>query len=164
MPPAHAAESTDAAQTTPAGGATAGPRVVCGIDGSTASLAALDWAARQASLTGVPLEIVAVWEWPTALGYPAYYPENFDPAADVRTLLQAAEARAREAHPDLTISPLLVEGHPAPVLVERSAGADVLVVGSRGHGEFMGMLLGSVGAHCVAHARCPVLIHRDVPA
>ena len=51
--------------------------------------------------------------------------------------------------------------HPAPVLVEASKGADLLVVGSRGHGEFVGMLIGSVSEYCVTNAHCPVLVHRD---
>ena len=54
----------------------------------------------------------------------------------------------------------LINGHPAPVLVEASKGADLLVVGSRGHGEFVGMLIGSVSEYCVTNAHCPVLVHR----
>jgi nucleotide-binding universal stress UspA family protein len=54
-----------------------------------------------------------------------------------------------------------VSGHPAPILVEASKGADLLVVGSRGHGEFVGMLLGSVSEHCAMNAHCPVLVHRS---
>jgi len=56
----------------------------------------------------------------------------------------------------------VVEGHAAPVLLEAARGASLLVVGSRGHGEFTGMLLGSVSEHCVTHARCPVVVVRDV--
>ena len=55
---------------------------------------------------------------------------------------------------------LAVQGFPAPVLLGASAGADLLVLGSRGHGGFAGALLGSVGQHCVRHARCPVVIIR----
>jgi nucleotide-binding universal stress UspA family protein len=55
----------------------------------------------------------------------------------------------------------VVEGHPAPILVAASRGADLLVIGSRGHGEFVGMLLGSVGEHCSAASHCPVLIMRE---
>jgi nucleotide-binding universal stress UspA family protein len=54
----------------------------------------------------------------------------------------------------------VVEGHPAPVLVEASKAADLLVVGNRGHGEFVGMVIGSVSEHCAANAHCPVLVHR----
>jgi nucleotide-binding universal stress UspA family protein len=55
----------------------------------------------------------------------------------------------------------LVEGHPAPVLIQESSGADLLVVGSRGHGEFIGMLIGSTSEHCVANAHCPVVVVRE---
>jgi nucleotide-binding universal stress UspA family protein len=55
----------------------------------------------------------------------------------------------------------VIEGHPAPALIEASRGADLFVLGSRGHGEFVGMLLGSVSEHCVTHAHCPVLVLRD---
>jgi nucleotide-binding universal stress UspA family protein len=68
---------------------------------------------------------------------------------------------AQSRHPEVTIVSLVVEGHAAAVLVERSEGADLLVVGTRGHGRFTGMLLGSVSEHCVIHARCPVLVVRE---
>jgi len=55
-----------------------------------------------------------------------------------------------------------VQGHPAPVLVEASKGADLLVIGCRGHGEFAGMLIGSVSEFCATNAHCPVLVHRAV--
>ena len=67
----------------------------------------------------------------------------------------------RAEHPGLVVDPRIVEGHPAPVLVETSKDADLLVVGSRGHGEFVGMLIGSVSAYCVTNAHCPVLVYRS---
>ena len=60
----------------------------------------------------------------------------------------------------MNIDPRVVSGHPAPILVEASKGADLLVVGSRGHGEFVGMLIGSVSEYCATNAHCPVLVHR----
>ena len=54
----------------------------------------------------------------------------------------------------------MVNGHPATVLVDATKGADLLVIGSRGHGEFVGMLLGSVSEFCTTNAHCPVLVHR----
>ncbi len=135
-------------------------RIVAGVDGSPSSLEALSWAARQAHLTGSSLEIVMTWEWPSSYGWAAPIPDDFDPEEEVRRSLDAAVAPVRAAYPDLNIDARVVSGHPAPILVEASKGADLLVVGSRGHGEFVGMLLGSVSEYCVATAHCPVLVHR----
>lgn len=135
-------------------------RIVVGIDGSPSSLDALAWAARQADLTGSILEIVMTWEWPSSYGWAVPVPNDFDPEEDVRKSLESAVERVRTEHPALTIDSRLVSGHPAPILVEASKGADLLVVGSRGHGEFVGMLIGSVSEHCATNGHCPVLVHR----
>jgi nucleotide-binding universal stress UspA family protein len=66
----------------------------------------------------------------------------------------------RQKHPGVAIESRVTEGHPAAVLVDASRGADLVVVGSRGHGEFAGMLLGSVSEHCVSNAHCPVVVLR----
>jgi nucleotide-binding universal stress UspA family protein len=63
--------------------------------------------------------------------------------------------------PPVTVRATVAEGHPADVLVRAARGADLLVVGSRGHGGFAGSLLGSVSQYCVHHAACPVLVVRD---
>jgi nucleotide-binding universal stress UspA family protein len=135
--------------------------IVVGIDGSESSLHAVRWAVHQAELTGSPLEVIMTWEWPPSYGWPLPLPSEYDPASDTEKLVTDATAEVREAHPDLDIRIRVVEGHPAPVLVEASRGADLLVVGSRGHGEFAGMLLGSVSEHCVTNAHCPVVVFRD---
>jgi nucleotide-binding universal stress UspA family protein len=137
-----------------------GNRIVVGVDGSESSLAALDWAGRQAKLTGLPLQLVTAWNWPAAYGAPIAIPTDFSPAVSAMVVIEAAEKAVHEAHPDVEISTDVREGHPASVLVKASEGATLLVVGSRGHGEFVGMLLGSVSEHCVTHAHCPVLILR----
>jgi nucleotide-binding universal stress UspA family protein len=136
-------------------------RIVVGVDGSPSSLDALSWAARQAHLTESSLEIMMTWEWPSSYGWAAPIPDDFDPEEDVRRSLEAAVASVRTAYPDLGIDPRVVSGHPAPILVEASKGAELLVVGSRGHGEFVGMLLGSVSEYCATNAHCPVLVHRS---
>jgi nucleotide-binding universal stress UspA family protein len=136
------------------------PRIVVGIDGSASSLDALWWAARQADLTAARLEVVMTWEWPSSYGWAVPVPEDLDPEKEVRQTIEKAVAPVRAAHPGLTIEETAQEGHPAPILVEASKGADLLVVGSRGHGEFVGMLIGSVSEYCAGHAECPVLVHR----
>ncbi len=135
-------------------------RIVVGIDGSEASLGALSWAARQADLTGSVLEVVMTWEWPSSLGWAVPVPDEFDPEADVRKTLEAAIDSTRVAFPRIAVEGRVVNGHPAPSLVGAAKGADLLVVGSRGHGEFVGMLLGSVSEYCVSNAECPVVVHR----
>ena len=135
-------------------------RIVVGIDGSPSSIAAAEWAARQAELTQSSLHAVTTWHPPTSFGYPMPIPESYDPASDATAVLDDAVASLRSRHPNVEIHTSVAEGHPAPILVEASTGADLLVVGSRGHGEFAGMLLGSVSEHCVGHARCPVVVFR----
>lgn len=136
--------------------------IVVGIDGSASSLAALDWAARQSEMTGYTLKVVTTWDWPVTFGMAfTYVPSDYSPAADAQGIVDSALEKVRSEHPGVTIESLVAEGHPAPVLVEASRGADLLVVGSRGHGEFAGMLIGSVSEHCVTNAHCPVLVTRD---
>jgi nucleotide-binding universal stress UspA family protein len=135
-------------------------RVVVGIDGSDASLDALNWAARQADLTASNLEVVMTWQWPTSFGWGVPVPDDVNPEEDVRKTLETALDPVRVRYPDLRIDAHVVNGHPAPALVEASKGADLLVVGSRGHGEFVGMLIGSVSEFCTTNAHCPVLVHR----
>lgn len=135
-------------------------RIVVGVDGSPASLAALEWAAQQATLTGAPLEVVTTWEWPQSFGWALPLPD-YNPAEDAGRMLDEATQKVRTAHPGLEVRTSVVGGHPAPTLVDASNGASLLVVGSRGHGEFAGMLLGSVSSHCVTNAHCPVVVVRD---
>jgi nucleotide-binding universal stress UspA family protein len=137
-----------------------GGRIVVGFDGSPSSLDALTWAARQAERTSAGLEVLMAWEWPSSYGWAVPVPEDFDPENDIRATLETALTPLRTSHPAVVIDARVERGHPAPILVEASKGADLLVVGSRGHGEFVGMVIGSVSEHCAAHAHCPVLVYR----
>jgi nucleotide-binding universal stress UspA family protein len=136
-------------------------KIVAGVDGSDSSIKALDWAARQAELTGSMLEVITTWQWPQSYGWAAPFPSDFDPQSTAETLLNDAIAQVRADHPQVNVRTTVIEGHPAPVLVDASRTTDLLVVGSRGHGEFAGMLLGSVSEHCVTNAHCPVVVMRD---
>ena len=135
-------------------------RIVVGVDGSPSSQSALEWAADQAERTGSPLLAVTAWAWPTSYGTPLPIPSDFDPQADAERILEEAVAPVRSAHPGITIETEATEGYTARVLVDHSEGAELLVVGSRGHGEVAGFLLGSVSEHCVSHAHCPVVVLR----
>ncbi len=135
-------------------------KIVVGIDGSAASTEALRWAARQAHLTGSPLDVIMTWEWPASMGWSVPIPDEYDPEKDVRQILDQAIAHALVDYADVEVTSHVVNGHPAPLLVDASKDADLLVIGSRGHGEFVGMLLGSVSEFCTTNAHCPVLVHR----
>ena len=138
-------------------------RIVVGVDGSPQSKLALAWAARQAKLTNVPLEVVIAWELPTTYGWAAPLPEGLDFEKDSEGVVndEVTSVIGPEAASQLHLSVRVVEGHPAAVLLHESQTASLVVVGSRGHGAFAGMLLGSVGQHLAAHAHCPVMIIRD---
>jgi len=137
-----------------------GPRIVVGLDGSTSSIAALKWAARQAEFIDARLDVVTAWQWPGKYEW-MRTPPDFDPAGDIEEGVGPIIDEVRSAHPTVAIQSKVIEGHSARVLVEESQGAELLVVGSRGHGEFPGMLLGSVSQHCTTSAHCPVVVLRD---
>ncbi len=138
-----------------------GHRLVVGVDGSSSSLAALDWIATMAEATATTVEVVATWEWPQSYGAGVVYPSGYDPRGDAEALVNEAVRTARQHHPRVEIVPLVIEGRAATVLVDVSRGADMLALGSRGHGELSGALLGSVTEHCAGRAHCPVLVVRD---
>jgi nucleotide-binding universal stress UspA family protein len=131
--------------------------VVVGIDGSPGSLCALDWAADAAASSGSELRILMAWQWPASLMV-AGLGGTFDPSANARECLERAALRAAKRHPGLVVASEVMEGHPAPLLVERAADADLLVVGSHGRGAFADTIVGSVSRHCARHARCPVAV------
>jgi nucleotide-binding universal stress UspA family protein len=138
-------------------------RIVVGVDGSHGSKVALQWAMVQARLTGATVEAVATWQDPMLYGYaygwvPATY-EGESIATITAKVLDAAiaEVSATMKQPT-TVLPRVVEGHAAQVLPTAATGAELLVVGSRGHGTFAGIMLGSVSQHCVQHAPCPVVV------
>ncbi len=137
--------------------------IVVGVDGSDTSLAALSWACRLAAATGATVEAVTTWQWPMGLGPTLSIPTGYDPAGDAATMLEGIVQTEADSHPSVPVRARVVEGHAAEALVEASRHADLLVVGSRGHGAFAGMLLGSVSQHCASHALCPVVIYRDRP-
>jgi nucleotide-binding universal stress UspA family protein len=137
------------------------PTIVVGVDGSDSSKLALEWAARQAKLTGAPLNVVTTWEFPPTLGWAPPYPSDFDPNADATEALRATVHDVLGSDPGVPLQLTVTEGHPSFVLTEAAKGAGLLVVGSRGHGAFAGMLLGSVSEYCAAHASCPVVVVRN---
>jgi len=140
----------------------ASAEIVVGVDGSQQSVEALRWAARLAPALGARIRAVGAWEYPPE--YAGYVPlgsDNFDEITQKRVDQAVREAFGEDVPPGLSTS--VVFGHPSKVLVQESDDASMLVVGRRGHGGFRGLLLGSVSAACVTHARCPVLVLHEHP-
>jgi len=135
--------------------------IVVGVDGSENSVRALRWAAQEAAHHGASLLAVTAWQQATAgamlpsAGTPATRTAELDlSATTAEGLRETVEAAGVEAETSVEY------GGAAKVLIERSAGAELLVVGTRGHGGFVGLLLGSVVQHVTAHAKCPVVVVR----
>ncbi|MEU3530849.1 universal stress protein [Streptomyces murinus] len=139
-------------------------RIVVGVDGSEGSKQALNWAVRQAELTGGWVEAVIAWDVPQFHGALGWMPPSSSDEAALEGRAQSEVTSAVEeavaAHPTVQVSTVARYGTPASVLLQASRDAALLVVGSRGLGGFKGLLLGSVAQHCVQHAHCPVLVLR----
>lgn len=135
-------------------------RIVVGVDGSVPSKAALSWAVEQARLTGAAVEAVIAWEIPATYGYPVPV-SAVDWEQLAKQAVSEAVADVADGAAPVMATYRVVQGNAAQVLLEESAGADLLVVGNRGHGRFVEALLGSTGQHCVQHATCPVVVIRD---
>jgi nucleotide-binding universal stress UspA family protein len=138
-------------------------RIVVGVDGSPSSEEALRWGLAQSALTGQPVHAVISWEFPVDYGVAPMgdFDWEANSAAVLSGTVQKVLAEVRPEGPADEVEQHVDRGHPARVLLEAAASAALLVVGSRGHGGFTGMLLGSVSQHVVAHAACPVVVvHR----
>jgi nucleotide-binding universal stress UspA family protein len=136
--------------------------IVVGVDGSVPSKAALAWAIKQARLTGAVVEAVIAWEFPLLdYGSPVAVVQDVDFEKIAAGALAAAIAEVAGPDEPVTIRSTVVRGNAARALLDASAAGELLVVGSRGRGGFVGALLGSVGQHCVHHATCPVVVIRD---
>ncbi len=132
--------------------------VLVGIDGSPASELATEIAYDEASWRGVDLIALHAWSDDDMSGFP-----GTDRSAVIgiaRETLAERLAGWHEQYPDVTVHPRIVLDHPARHLLDESAAAQLLVVGSHGRGGFAGMLLGSVSTAIVHAARVPVIVAR----
>ena len=144
-------------------------RIVVGVDGSAGSRAALRWAIRQAELTKACVDAVIAWQIPAAAAGFGMAPMLPNDSLDYWEELAAKQLHGAiidtvEPACGVSVTPTVRRGPAAEVLLDAAEGADLLAVGSRGHGGFAGMLLGSISQHCARHARCPVAIIRDAVA
>jgi nucleotide-binding universal stress UspA family protein len=135
------------------------PRIVVGVDGFESSKAALRWAIHQAKLTGAVVEAVTAWHVPAGTGV-VPIADMPDYREDAQSVLGEAIAEMCTTDTEVEVCPRVLVGRAAQVLVEEAEGAELLVLGSRGHGGLAEALLGSVGQFCVHHAPCPVVIMR----
>lgn len=136
-------------------------RIVVGTDGSDNSVAALRWAVAEAKLRGAAVDVVYTWEYPPVidpLGV-SMLPGADDMTASAERLL--AEVLRKVDVVGARVSTRVLRGAPANALIAAAKDADLLVIGRRGHGGFMGLLLGSVAQQVAHHAPCPVVL---VPA
>jgi nucleotide-binding universal stress UspA family protein len=144
-----------------------GAPVVVGVDGSRASLAAAESAARESSMRSAPLLVVHARPTiadPYGRGMPALSPRaaaEVDVNDPTHRAAQAVAVRLRTEHPGLEVRVSLLDDDPAHALVAASKDAVLVVVGSRGLGAFRGMLLGSVSSDVVHNAACTVLVLHD---
>jgi nucleotide-binding universal stress UspA family protein len=136
--------------------------VVVGVDGSAESVAALRWAARYAAATGARVRALLAWHYPSAAGEApvGVAPIRAETDEQMHKTLDDAIAKAYTGQEAPGVEKSTSYGHPAQALIEASREADLLVVGSHGHGAFTGMLVGSVSIHCVTGAHCPVVVIR----
>ena len=144
-----------------------GKRIVVGLDGSDESRSALRWAVAEAAIWDAELDVVHAWDFPFVIVPP---PINLTYPADIEALersagaLLDAEVEAVRVHTGPSprqVEKIIVRDTATRALLETAKGADLLVVGSRGHGGFSGLLLGSVSNQCVHHAPCPVAVVRE---
>ncbi|MER7010256.1 universal stress protein [Saccharopolyspora sp. NPDC000359] len=140
--------------------------VLVGVDGSPGSRAALRWALDYAEHCGGAVTALIAWTPPTYVepvpAPPVISDEDSEERAGHR-LRQAVEDATAAQPTSVPLRREVVRGRAARALSGRAQHADLLVVGSRGHGGFAGALLGSVSQHCVTHAPCPVVVVRPEP-
>lgn len=144
-----------------ASGAGEPAKVVVGIDGSEPSLRALRWASDQATLMGIPLEVVTAWtfpEHPAPLDVPVHI-ENLDSLIDAASRkLDEIVRGAIPADQRARVCTRVIRGDAAHVLLHEAEGAALLVVGTRGRREMERILLGSVSDRCIKQSQCPVTV------
>lgn len=139
-------------------------RILVAIDGSDASTGVLRWAVEEARCHDAALTAMLVFTLASLSGRETSESKRSDLQAESMDRLDAIVDDVVGDDPSVDIRRTVKDGDPRQVLREHSADADLLVVGSRGHGEVAGLLLGSVGQYLVTHASCPVTVVRQEPA
>jgi nucleotide-binding universal stress UspA family protein len=132
--------------------------VIVGYDGSSSSLAAVRRAVTLGAQLHRDVRVVTAWHRPYSPSGYAF--TGWSQQEEARQMLETLTSTLFPQGAPATFTADAVEGMPAEVLIRESVGAEMLLVGSRGHGGFAGLLLGSISAACAENATCPVLIMR----
>ncbi len=153
-----------------------GGRIVVGVDGSTRSVAALQWALTHAERVQASVDVITTWTprlvltsaglgagaWgEVGAGTIATDAADAELARDARDLANSCAGRAGAETSPVTVRTWAMSGSPGPVLCDHVGPTDLLVVGPSGHGAIMGTVLGSVANHLIRYAPCPVVVVRD---
>jgi nucleotide-binding universal stress UspA family protein len=135
-------------------------RIIVGTDGSENSLSALRWALREGDLRKATVDVVHVWDYPPLLDPMALgtMPTNAELEASAERVLREVMRRVDADRGAAVVNQIVTRGPAAQSLLSAARGADLLVVGRRGRGGFLGVLLGSVATQVVNHAQCPVVV------
>ncbi|WP_405533308.1 universal stress protein [Streptomyces avidinii] len=133
--------------------------LVVGVDGSPESRAAADWAAREAVRRDLPLRVVHAWLW-QPLALPLVQDRGTE-ARRAEDILKEAEGELTDRYPGLTVTAEVLSDAVVPALLHAAKGAELLVLGTRGHSALAGFLLGSYGQQVIAAAECPVVSVRS---
>lgn len=143
-------------------------KILVGVDGSEKSIAALRWAAALAAQIGATIEVVTTWQTPfptvelLAIGFKLDLTELNERPEQIALYRNQKSIAAAYGEPSPEgVARSVKEGYPALLLVEMSKNFDLLVLGNRGHSPVVETLLGSVSAHCLAHAHCPVVVVKE---
>ncbi len=135
-------------------------RIVVGVDGSPASDEALTWATEEALRCSSELVLVHGWIYPYVGSRTSVSEPRDEMRLDAMRVLEACAARTHELAPTITCHSIITEEGPAKAILDAAESADLVVVGSRGHGGFTALLLGSVSRTVLQHAPCPVAVIR----
>jgi nucleotide-binding universal stress UspA family protein len=133
-------------------------QIVVGVDGSDGGRRALAWAVREATARGGTVQAVMAWRWDGIETLPPVAPNPTEQRDTAARILAREVGRLPAEYAGVTIATEVVEGLAAEVLTAAARGADLLVLGSHGHGRIHHTVLGSVSEECARKATCPVVV------
>ena len=134
--------------------------IIVGTDGSEHSLSAVRWALREAAIRGIPVDVIHSWHF-TPMVDPmgiAIIPPTTEMQAAAKSVLDGVMKKIEHDRAGVVVNEIVAQGSPVSTLLSAARNAEMLVVGRRGHGGFVGLLLGSVATQVVHHSPCPVVV------